>query len=387
MSGQHQTIWEILGIGPTREKRVIRHAYARKCRECHPEDHPEEFQLLHQAYEQALIYADKKETGSPAPQQSDELLENAREEEPEPEDARSAGGWDELLGNAREEEMESEDARSPGSWDEFLGEAREEEPESEGARSAGNWDGFLGEAREEDPEPENTRSVRNWDELLASGMEEDSAFPSSLAPLSWQQTDRTRFSSAAVTEAEELLEQMKGLEVFSRDNPPQEECDWQHLMESWDQLSDSRLFRQTGETHCYFQMLFGWLDEERGRLHIPTIIGLLRIYKIKGRIIGHPWKARRFERKIPELRRLTYEYMFYQSIWDRELFLEKFERYGEQNAKKAVEKPEKMGKGEDRAPEQVPKGGLLQWMSEHRLLWKLLCGVLILLIRYLIRMS
>lgn len=362
MSGQHQTIWEILGIGPTGEKRVIRHAYARKCRECHPEDHPEEFQLLHQAYEQALIYADEKETRSPAPQQSDELLENTREEEPE--DARSPGGWDELLENASEGEPESEDAYSPGSWDELL----ENTPE-------------------EEPGPEDTHSIRNWDELLASGMEEDSAFPSSLPPLSWQQTDRTRFSSAALTEAEELLEQMKGLEVFSRDNPPQEECDWQYLMASWDHLSDSRLFRQTGESHCYFQMLFGWLDEERGRLHIPTIIGLLRIYKIKGRIIGHPWKARRFERKIPELRRLTYEYMFYQSIWDRELFLEKFERYGEQNAKKAVEKPEKMGKGEDRAPEQVPKGGLLQWMSEHRLLWKLLCGVLILLIRYLIRMS
>ena len=81
MSGQHQTIWEILGIGPTREKRVIRHAYARKCRECHLEDYPEEFQLLHQAYEQALIYADKKETGSPAPRRRDELLENAQEEE------------------------------------------------------------------------------------------------------------------------------------------------------------------------------------------------------------------------------------------------------------------------------------------------------------------
>ncbi len=385
MSGQHQTIWEILGIGPTREKRVIRHAYARKCRECHPEDHPEEFQLLHQAYEQALIYAEKKETGSPVSQRPDELLENAREEELE--DARSPGGWDELLGEAREEEPKLEDARSPGGWDELLENASEEEPKPEDTCSQGSWDELLENTPEEDPEPENTRSVRNWDELLASGMEEDSAFPSSLAPLSWQQIDRTRFSSAAVTEAEELLEQMKGLEVFSRDNPPQEECDWQHLMESWDQLSDSRLFRQTGETHCYFQMLFGWLDEERGRLHIPTIIGLLRIYKIKGRIIGHPWKARRFERKIPELRRLTYEYMFYQSIWDRELFLEKFETYGEQNTKKAVEKPEKMGKGEERAPEQAPEGGLLQWMSEHRLLWKLLCGVLILLIRYLIRMG
>lgn len=341
MSGQHQTIWEILGIGPTREKRVIRHAYARKCRECHLEDYPEEFQLLHQAYEQALIYADKKENGSPAPRRPDELLENAQEEEPEPEDARSPGSWDELLENTPEEE----------------------------------------------PGPENTRSVGNWDELLARGLEEDSVFPSSLAPLSWQQTDRTRFSSAAVTEAEELLEQMKSLEVFSRDNLPQEECDWQHLMESWDQLADSRLFRQTGESPCYFQMLFGWLDEERGRLHIPTIIGLLRIYKLKGRIIGHPWKARRFEKKIPELRRLAYEFMFYQSIWDRELFLEKFERYGEQKAKKAVEKPEKTGEEEERAPEQVPEGGLLQWMSEHRLLWKLLCGVLILLIRYLIRMG
>ena len=60
MSGQLQTIWETLGIEPTADKRAIRHAYACKCRECHPEDHPEEFRLLHQSYEQALDWADKK---------------------------------------------------------------------------------------------------------------------------------------------------------------------------------------------------------------------------------------------------------------------------------------------------------------------------------------
>ena len=60
MSGQLQTIWETLGIEPTADKRIIRHAYACKCREFHPEDHPEKFRLLHQSYEQALDWADKK---------------------------------------------------------------------------------------------------------------------------------------------------------------------------------------------------------------------------------------------------------------------------------------------------------------------------------------
>ncbi len=49
-----KTCWEELGISPTTDKKIIRQAYARKSSECHPEEHPEEFRRLHDAYEAAL---------------------------------------------------------------------------------------------------------------------------------------------------------------------------------------------------------------------------------------------------------------------------------------------------------------------------------------------
>ena len=51
-------IWNILGIEPTTDKKAIRKAYAAKTKEIHPEDAPEEFKRLHEAYQAALGYAD-----------------------------------------------------------------------------------------------------------------------------------------------------------------------------------------------------------------------------------------------------------------------------------------------------------------------------------------
>ncbi len=50
-------IWDRLGIEPTDNVRIIKKAYAKKAKECHQEDYPEEWQLLHDAYEQALAFA------------------------------------------------------------------------------------------------------------------------------------------------------------------------------------------------------------------------------------------------------------------------------------------------------------------------------------------
>lgn len=51
------TIWDELGIECTDDIRQIKKAYAAKSKLVHPEEHPETFRQLHDAYESALTYA------------------------------------------------------------------------------------------------------------------------------------------------------------------------------------------------------------------------------------------------------------------------------------------------------------------------------------------
>ena len=50
----NQDIWSILQIEPTNSKREIRRAYAIQAQKCHPEEQPEEFAKLQEAYQCAL---------------------------------------------------------------------------------------------------------------------------------------------------------------------------------------------------------------------------------------------------------------------------------------------------------------------------------------------
>lgn len=51
------TIWTILGIEPTQNKKEIKKAYAKMAKVYHPETHPEQFEQLQEAYQKALEYA------------------------------------------------------------------------------------------------------------------------------------------------------------------------------------------------------------------------------------------------------------------------------------------------------------------------------------------
>lgn len=52
-------VWQVLGLEPTADKAAIRHAYAKKTKLCHPEEDPEGFNALHQAFTAAMQYARK----------------------------------------------------------------------------------------------------------------------------------------------------------------------------------------------------------------------------------------------------------------------------------------------------------------------------------------
>ena len=56
------TYWELLDIPLTRDIAVIKKAYARKAAQCHPEDNPEGFRCLHEAYISAIEYAGQQES-------------------------------------------------------------------------------------------------------------------------------------------------------------------------------------------------------------------------------------------------------------------------------------------------------------------------------------
>lgn len=80
------SIWDVLRIEETTDKRVIKKAYAARSREVHPEEKPQEFQALHQAYQTALRYASSKEggkaqTAGEAGKEGKPVLEEEREKE------------------------------------------------------------------------------------------------------------------------------------------------------------------------------------------------------------------------------------------------------------------------------------------------------------------
>ncbi len=51
------SIWSTLGVEPTNDEREVRRAYARRLKEVHPEDDPDGFQALREAYDRALDMA------------------------------------------------------------------------------------------------------------------------------------------------------------------------------------------------------------------------------------------------------------------------------------------------------------------------------------------
>ena len=80
-------IWTVLGIAPTKDVSAIKRAYAEKARTCHPEENPEGFLQLRQAYQAALNCAEgeQEEPGlSLAGPELDEVLAPVDEDAEDP---------------------------------------------------------------------------------------------------------------------------------------------------------------------------------------------------------------------------------------------------------------------------------------------------------------
>lgn len=89
--------WRILNIEPTEDVSIIKKAYAKKLRLHHPEDDPQGYQKLREAYDTALLYAKRiAENKSRQPNNTEASYNNVYEEQPAPP----------IIGNLYERETE-----------------------------------------------------------------------------------------------------------------------------------------------------------------------------------------------------------------------------------------------------------------------------------------
>lgn len=85
-----KSVWEVLGIERTTDVKQIKQAYAAKAKEWHPEEHPQEYQMLQKAYKGAIQAAKMQSPGDiyvetpnlDLPQETEKVPQNA-DSEPE----------------------------------------------------------------------------------------------------------------------------------------------------------------------------------------------------------------------------------------------------------------------------------------------------------------
>ena len=81
MRGDCMNKWEILGIEPTHDVKLIRRRYAELVRLYHPEDQPEIYQQIVEAYQSALREARSKKTGQESGRSADSSTQQINEQE------------------------------------------------------------------------------------------------------------------------------------------------------------------------------------------------------------------------------------------------------------------------------------------------------------------
>ena len=207
-------IWNELEIEPTNDRRAIKRAYAKKSRLCHPEEKPEEFRRLHEAYRLALELAERE----------------ARRER------AAGGGCEERAGREAGEERKAGGARLESA----SGKAEEELGERPGAASSVHF-----------PAPD----YQQLDELIARGLEQDYA-----------------------RDPELLLEKMKKLHEGVGENVNRYTGQLETCLQQWRCLTDSEHFRTAGWKPEFLEMLSDWLRENRDGINRAEAISLYNAY-------------------------------------------------------------------------------------------------------------
>lgn len=83
-------IWEILGIDRTTDLKEIKRAYAHRAKQWHPEEYPEEFQRLQNAYKWAKAYAQSGKSNTFSEQKIEEkITEEEKSEEKKTEEEKT----------------------------------------------------------------------------------------------------------------------------------------------------------------------------------------------------------------------------------------------------------------------------------------------------------
>lgn len=143
--------WSELGLPGPSDLAAVRRAYAERLKTTHPEEDPEGFQRLHEAYQQAR-----------------KLAEN-----------REQGGWrpSELQNEAYNRLFQREERKPEIDFDELLREAppsrtEPEEPETDEESGDFDFDALIGSTPPQRPKPESRAEDFDFERLFAEGDEE-----------------------------------------------------------------------------------------------------------------------------------------------------------------------------------------------------------------------
>lgn len=341
-----QDLWKVLGIEPTGDRRAIKKAYAEKVRLFHPEEHPEEFQLLRRAYEAALDYA----AGKSYPEQTEAEIDIRGGEGKAPvrdregkSSARDREGKSPVWDRGEKSPVQDGEGKSPVRDREGKSPIRDREGKApiwdrEGKPSAQDreekspvrdWEEEppgagqeAGQSREqaEDPlfeavkraqprEPEESREEPApclWDEEKPSEAGQEAAQPreQAEAPLfeavkraQPREQQESREAPAPCLWDEELI--ARGLSKEEKESGDEKEgcgqlLSWiiqlceaddqsPQMMANWDSLAGDQLFRSYGNSPELLEMLGEWIERKPEPLTITAMAGLYRSYGLIGR--------------------------------------------------------------------------------------------------------